>query len=144
MSNSQRTCCRSSLTYVSTVCFLAIVPLERLFEYGGEQMSFYCGSDLGDLITISLNKYVPLFRPSRLVSSADYIPLQHSRSNFGHYTYDKMRVSIVKIICSLERSDSRLRLKLLQSTIIGRLLPCYRTFSVRLTSRKVSSFFIFS
>ncbi|KAK0201669.1 hypothetical protein DFS33DRAFT_1263842 [Desarmillaria ectypa] len=41
-----------------TFCFLAIVPLERLFEYGGEQMSFYCGSDLGDLITISLNNAV--------------------------------------------------------------------------------------
>ncbi|PBK82190.1 hypothetical protein ARMGADRAFT_946945 [Armillaria gallica] len=39
-------------------CFLAIVPLERLFEYGGEQMSFYCGSDLGDLIIISLNNTV--------------------------------------------------------------------------------------
>ena len=38
------------------VCFLAIVPLEKLFDYGGEQLAMYCGEDLGDLIVITLNK----------------------------------------------------------------------------------------
>ena len=40
-----------------SVCFLAIVPLEKLFDYGGEQLSMYCGEDLGDLIVVTLNKY---------------------------------------------------------------------------------------
>lgn len=40
------------------VCFLAIVPLEKIFDWGGEQLAMYCGPDLGDLITITLNKYV--------------------------------------------------------------------------------------
>jgi hypothetical protein len=34
------------------------MPLERLFEYCGEQMALYYGKDLGDLIVITLNKYV--------------------------------------------------------------------------------------
>ncbi|KAF8639814.1 hypothetical protein AX17_001072 [Amanita inopinata Kibby_2008] len=41
-----------------TLCFLAIIPLERLFDYGGEQMSFYLGKQLGDLFVITLNNAV--------------------------------------------------------------------------------------
>lgn len=55
--------CRRLLIHVLTikqVSFLAIIPLERLFDYCGEQMAFYCGKDLGDLIVITLNKYVTL------------------------------------------------------------------------------------
>ncbi|KAK7060208.1 hypothetical protein VNI00_000973 [Paramarasmius palmivorus] len=37
---------------------LAIIPLEKLFDYGGEQMAFYVGKDLGDLIVITLNNAV--------------------------------------------------------------------------------------
>ncbi|KAG7096686.1 hypothetical protein E1B28_004100 [Marasmius oreades] len=37
---------------------LAIIPLERLFDYGGEQMAFYVGKDLGDLIVVTLNNAV--------------------------------------------------------------------------------------
>ncbi|KAK7061444.1 vacuolar calcium ion transporter [Favolaschia claudopus] len=44
------------LTFV--LCFLAIVPLEKLFEYGGEQMMFYLGEDLGELLIITLNNTV--------------------------------------------------------------------------------------
>ena len=43
--------------FILLVCFLAIVPLEKLFDYGGEQLALYCGEDLGDLIVITLNKY---------------------------------------------------------------------------------------
>ena len=39
-----------------TVCFVAIIPLERLFDWGGEQMAFYLGKDLGDLLMITMNK----------------------------------------------------------------------------------------
>ena len=37
---------------------MSIVALEKLFEWGGEQLAMYCGPDLGDLIVITLNKYV--------------------------------------------------------------------------------------
>ncbi|ESK93724.1 sodium calcium [Moniliophthora roreri MCA 2997] len=40
------------------VSLLAIIPLEKLFDYGGEQMAFYVGKDLGDLIVITLNNTV--------------------------------------------------------------------------------------
>ncbi|KAJ7179434.1 hypothetical protein C8R46DRAFT_1073762 [Mycena filopes] len=40
------------------LCFLSIVPLEKLFDYGGEQMAFYLGADLGDLLVVSLNNAV--------------------------------------------------------------------------------------
>ncbi|RDB20539.1 Vacuolar calcium ion transporter [Hypsizygus marmoreus] len=45
-----------SLTF--TLCFLALVPLEWLFDWGGEQMAFYCGKHLGDLIVVTLNNIV--------------------------------------------------------------------------------------
>ena len=54
------------------VCFLGIVPLEKMFDWGGEQLAMYCGPDLGDLIIITLNKYV------RLISSS----LDHADSSF--------------------------------------------------------------
>ncbi|KAJ7095078.1 hypothetical protein B0H15DRAFT_827936 [Mycena belliarum] len=44
------------LTFV--LCFLAIIPLEKLFDYGGEQMTFYLGADLGELLVITLNNIV--------------------------------------------------------------------------------------
>lgn len=40
------------------VAFLSLVPLEKLFDFGGEQMALYVGRDLGDLIIITLNKCV--------------------------------------------------------------------------------------
>ena len=41
------------------MCFVAIVPHEKLFDYYGEQMRLYLGKDVGDVLTITLNKYVP-------------------------------------------------------------------------------------
>ncbi|OJA13423.1 hypothetical protein AZE42_05781 [Rhizopogon vesiculosus] len=43
---------------VFALCFAAIVPHECLFDYCGEQMALYCGQDLGDLLTITLNNAV--------------------------------------------------------------------------------------
>jgi Ca2+:H+ antiporter len=40
------------------VCLLAIIPLEKLFDYGGEQMAFYLGKDIGDLVVVTLNNAV--------------------------------------------------------------------------------------
>ncbi|KAF7331647.1 Sodium calcium exchanger [Mycena kentingensis (nom. inval.)] len=40
------------------LCFLAIVPLEKAFDYCGEQMGFYLGPDLGELLIITLNNTV--------------------------------------------------------------------------------------
>ncbi|KAF8260051.1 hypothetical protein EI94DRAFT_1706606 [Lactarius quietus] len=38
--------------------FLALIPLEKLFDFGGEQLAMYCGEDLGDLIIVTLNNTV--------------------------------------------------------------------------------------
>ena len=40
------------------VCFVSIIPMENIFEWGGEQLAIYLGKDLGDLVIISLNKCV--------------------------------------------------------------------------------------
>ena len=41
-----------------SVCFLSIIPLEKLFDWCGDQMTLFLGSSLGDLLTISLNNAV--------------------------------------------------------------------------------------
>ena len=41
-----------------SVCFLSIIPLERLFDWCGEQMALYLGLSLGDLLAITLNNAV--------------------------------------------------------------------------------------
>ncbi|THH05547.1 hypothetical protein EW145_g4712 [Phellinidium pouzarii] len=46
----------NNLTFA--LCFLSIIPLEKLFDFGGEQMALYTGKDLGDLIVVSLNNAV--------------------------------------------------------------------------------------
>ncbi|KAF8826458.1 hypothetical protein HHX47_DHR5000435 [Lentinula edodes] len=47
-------------TFPSTfsLCLLGIIPLEKLFDYGGEQMAFYLGRDIGDLVVVTLNNAV--------------------------------------------------------------------------------------
>lgn len=41
-----------------SLCFVAIIPLEKMFDWGGEQMALYLGKDLGDLVIITLNNAV--------------------------------------------------------------------------------------
>ncbi|KZS95242.1 hypothetical protein SISNIDRAFT_439283 [Sistotremastrum niveocremeum HHB9708] len=38
--------------------FLAIIPLETMFQWGGEQMALYLGKELGDLMEITLHNAV--------------------------------------------------------------------------------------
>jgi hypothetical protein len=59
------TLCRQSVRsqILLPVCFLSIVSLEKMFDWGAEQLAMYCGLDLGDLIIITLNKYVSLIGP---------------------------------------------------------------------------------
>ncbi|CAE7148402.1 unnamed protein product, partial [Rhizoctonia solani] len=45
-----------SLTFA--LSFLAIIPLEKLSDFGGEQMSLYLGTSLGDLLIITLDNVV--------------------------------------------------------------------------------------
>ncbi|EIN04425.1 hypothetical protein PUNSTDRAFT_76298 [Punctularia strigosozonata HHB-11173 SS5] len=40
------------------LCFVAILPMARIFDYCGEQMAFYLGYSLGDLVVITLNNAV--------------------------------------------------------------------------------------
>ncbi|KAF7313554.1 hypothetical protein HMN09_00511500 [Mycena chlorophos] len=45
-------------TVTFLLCFFAIIPLEKLFDYCGEQMAHYLGDDLGELLVVSLNNTV--------------------------------------------------------------------------------------
>lgn len=42
----------------SAVSFVAIIPLENISEFGGEQLALYCGESIGDLIIITLHNVV--------------------------------------------------------------------------------------
>jgi hypothetical protein len=50
--------CDAHCPFLCAVCFLAIVPLEQMFDFLGEQMMFYLGKSLGELLIITLNKSV--------------------------------------------------------------------------------------
>ncbi|TCD70361.1 hypothetical protein EIP91_003713 [Steccherinum ochraceum] len=40
------------------LCFIGIMPLQAMFDWGGEQMAIYLGKTLGDLLMITLNNVV--------------------------------------------------------------------------------------
>ena len=104
--------------FILSVCFLALIPLEKLFDFGGEQLAMYCGEDLGDLIVVTLNKYVrvspSLLKRSDTGSPVPWRPLLQSSFSLDASTYPlhpHIRVRPQLIDCR--------RLKLLQSTITG-------------------------
>ncbi|KAJ7087170.1 hypothetical protein B0H15DRAFT_781584 [Mycena belliarum] len=39
-------------------CFVAIIPLCKLLDYGAENIALYCGKDVGDLIIVTLNNAI--------------------------------------------------------------------------------------
>ncbi|KAF7978300.1 hypothetical protein HWV62_895 [Athelia sp. TMB] len=41
---------------VWTLAFLGLMPLEQIFDWGGEQMALYLGKEIGDLLIVTLNK----------------------------------------------------------------------------------------
>ncbi|KAJ3537757.1 hypothetical protein NM688_g6630 [Phlebia brevispora] len=41
-----------------SLCFLSLIPLEVIADWGGEQMTFYLGDFLGDLVVITLDNAV--------------------------------------------------------------------------------------
>ncbi|KAJ3826687.1 hypothetical protein F5880DRAFT_1610022 [Lentinula raphanica] len=45
-------------TVTFAMSLIALVPLERALEYGGDQISLYCGKELGDFIIVTLNNVV--------------------------------------------------------------------------------------
>ncbi|KAH9895936.1 hypothetical protein C8Q73DRAFT_643814 [Cubamyces lactineus] len=58
------------------LCFLGIIPLECIFDWGGEQMALYLGKDLGDLLIITLNNAVEAVLAIILLASCDLRLLQ--------------------------------------------------------------------
>ncbi|CAE6509072.1 unnamed protein product [Rhizoctonia solani] len=44
--------------YLFILSFVAIIPLENICEYAGEQLALYCGESIGDLIIITLHNVV--------------------------------------------------------------------------------------
>ncbi|GLB33484.1 putative Ca(2) cation antiporter (CaCA) (TC 2.A.19) family protein [Lyophyllum shimeji] len=63
-----------SLTF--TFCFLALVPLEWLFDWGGEQLALYLGTQAGDLVVITLNNVVEATLSIILLSKCELKLLQ--------------------------------------------------------------------
>ena len=74
-----------------TLLFLALVPLEQLLDWGGEQMSMYLGKSLGDLLMITLNKLVIYLHSSGIVLIL--ILGQRGRSDTCDHLIGQMRVS---------------------------------------------------
>ncbi|RPD56827.1 hypothetical protein L226DRAFT_469043 [Lentinus tigrinus ALCF2SS1-7] len=58
------------------LCFLAIIPLEGMFDWGGEQMFLYLGKDLGDLLVVTLNNAVEAVLAIILLRKCDLRLLQ--------------------------------------------------------------------
>ncbi|KAG8745070.1 hypothetical protein FRC10_008922 [Ceratobasidium sp. 414] len=44
--------------YAFILAFIAIIPLENISEFGGEQLALYCGESIGDLIIVTLHNVV--------------------------------------------------------------------------------------
>ncbi|KAJ3712667.1 hypothetical protein C8R42DRAFT_594345 [Lentinula raphanica] len=63
-----------SITF--SLALFALVPLQGLVEYGGEQMSLYCGKDLGDLISVTLSNTVEAVLAIVLFSKCEFRLLQ--------------------------------------------------------------------
>ncbi|KAF8076061.1 hypothetical protein FPV67DRAFT_1664370 [Lyophyllum atratum] len=83
------------------LCFVAIMPLSKILDYGGEQLAMYCGRALGDLIIITLNKFVILPDWFELLV---YVP------------YSAVETSLAIVLLT------KCELKLLQSTVTGVVL----------------------
>ena len=62
-----------STNHLYPVSFFALIPLQRLFDYGGRQMSYYLGKSLGELLLITLNKSVPTCSLRKRVLNAIYL-----------------------------------------------------------------------
>ncbi|KAF5387910.1 hypothetical protein D9615_000100 [Tricholomella constricta] len=58
------------------LCFIAIMPLSKILDYGGEQLAMYCGRALGDLIVITLNNAVETALAIILLSKCELKLLQ--------------------------------------------------------------------
>lgn len=43
---------------VPPVCFVALIPLESILQFGGLQMMAYLGVRLGELLVVTLCKFV--------------------------------------------------------------------------------------
>lgn len=41
-----------------TVCFIAMMPLQKIFDWGGDEIGAYLNDDLRDLLIITLSKRV--------------------------------------------------------------------------------------
>lgn len=97
--------------WLATVAILGIVPLEKMFDFLGEQMALYCGQSIGDLIVITLNKCVLHF--TFVVAG----PL------FTRFLVLLSAVEVTLAIILL----TKCRLRLLQATLIG--ASVHETFS---------------
>lgn len=97
------------------VCFVAMIPLQKIFDWGGEQMGEFLEEDLKDLLIITLSKQVLLFQRAISVLTVR----QCSRSNTRNHIVAKVRVSMVSSPHRSFVTSHWCRLRLLQSTLVG-------------------------
>jgi hypothetical protein len=86
---------------VLSVSFMAIISLEKLFDWGGEQLAMYCGPDLGDLIVVTLNKSVPTYQHISLdyqLLLTTIRDLQRRRSYPRHHSPYSMQVRVHNVL----------------------------------------------
>ena len=55
-----------------------MIPLQKIFDWGGEKLGDYLGKDLKDLLVITLSKYVFTVSNSCHVSMAMHSPFRSS------------------------------------------------------------------
>ncbi|KAK7470977.1 hypothetical protein VKT23_002391 [Stygiomarasmius scandens] len=41
-----------------TLCFISLIPLSKLLDFGAENLALYCGKDIGDFIIVTLNNAI--------------------------------------------------------------------------------------
>ena len=112
----------NGLTNVLSVSFMTIIALEKLFDWGGEQLAMYCGPDLGDLIIVTLNKCVRLISPSLpdflILICVIFSSVEATLAIILLIRYEYVSITNFVVARIIAVADLR-RLKLLQSTITG-------------------------
>lgn len=71
---------------VPPVSFVALIPLESILQFGGLQMMAYLGVRLGDLLIVTLCKFVMALLP-RIVLT----PQQHCRGHSRYHFISQLR-----------------------------------------------------
>ena len=73
------------------VCFISMIPLQRLFDWCGEELATFVGEDLQTLIVVTLSKSVLLL--TIFVDDGSNSSSQRHRSDASDHSAFEVRVS---------------------------------------------------